>query len=249
MKRAVRFRLAVAFAVLFVAYQLPEGLGQHVLHSLAVQGTLMVAFLPIAWAVGRWLGFRGFDAYALEWQRGSLWLLVVPFAAAVAVKAIALGLGGKLGIYAADPAHAQPFSPALLGFALLATFFPSIAEDILTRGFFFRAAPLRTKAVGFVVISSAIYVLNHVYRLANGPREWLMLFCYGLAYAAALARTGSLWAAVGLHWGANFAGTLLPDLIGLTVQKPAQSPLLSAASHLVLLVLVVPLLARPQRVA
>lgn len=47
----------------------------------------------------------------------------------------------------------------------------------------------------FIVITSAAYVANHIFRLALGPLEWLMLFAFGCAYAAALVRSGSLWAA------------------------------------------------------
>ncbi len=69
-----RLRATVAFAILFVAYQAPEGVGSRLLGSFAVQAVLMLAFLPIAYAVGRWLG-RGFDAFALfrhpGWARNS----------------------------------------------------------------------------------------------------------------------------------------------------------------------------------
>jgi membrane protease YdiL (CAAX protease family) len=83
-----------------------------------------------------------------------------------------------------------------------------------------------------------MYVLNHVYRLANGPLEWLSLACFGLSCATALWRTGTLWAAVGLHWGWNLGNAVADHVLPLDVAAPAQAPLLSASMHLLMLVLV-----------
>ncbi len=80
-----------------------------------------------------------------------------------------------------------------------------------------------------------VYVLNHVYRLAQGPSEWVTLFCFGLAYATAVVRTGSLWLAVGLHWGWNLANILIGDILPYKVLSEAWSPFLSAAAHLLVL--------------
>jgi uncharacterized protein len=91
----------------------------------------------------------------------------------------------------------------------------------------------------FIMASALLYVLNHIYRLSNGPLEWLMLFCFGLAYAAALRFSGSLWAAIGLHWGWNYAGQLSDRLAQVDAIVPGQGPLISSVAHLVLLAMVV----------
>src|SRR5581483_5222438 len=87
-------------------------------------------------------------------------------------------------------------------------------------------------------ISSAIYVGNHIFRLALGPLEWLMLFAFGCAYAAALIRSGSLWAAVALHWGWNFANAIENRIVDVTLVSANGGRLLSAAAHVALLGLV-----------
>jgi membrane protease YdiL (CAAX protease family) len=119
----------------------------------------------------------------------------------------------------------------VVALALLSTFVPSIAEDIIRRGFWWRVPGSALRGTTFVVVTSTIYVLNHVYRLGNGPSEWLMLFCFGLTYALAVTRTGSLWAAVGVRWGWNLANALLGTFATVdTISEHA--PLLSAAAHL-----------------
>jgi membrane protease YdiL (CAAX protease family) len=234
-------RLAIVFAVLFIAYQLPEGLGMRVLHSFPVQAALMLAFLPLAWLAGRALGFRGLDAWYI--RRSPRWalLLAACFLLAVLAKAGALGIGAALGVYALVPAGQAAFSALLLPalWTAFETFFPSVAEDIVTRGFLMRAMPALSWRWVFLVASAAAYVLNHIYRLANGPSEWLQLFCFGLAYGAALFYSRSLWPAIGLHWGWNFAGKFADQVASVDVLAPALHPMMSAAAHLLMLGIVV----------
>jgi hypothetical protein len=228
-----------AFVVLFVCYQLPEGVGARWLQQPALAAGMMLAFLPVTWLVARALGLGMGAAYALEWSLGRAAVLGVGLVLAVSVKAAALMIGLKLGIYTADAAPTDPPAGAALLGALawlsLSTFVPSLAEDILTRGFWARLPAWRWSGPRFVSFTAVLYVLNHIYRLGNGPSEWLMLLCFGLAYGAALWRTGSLWAAVGLHWGWNFAGQALDLGWPTSITSAAAARGLSGVAHLAML--------------
>lgn len=234
-----RRRTALAFALLFALYQAAEGIGARLLGSVSIQAAFLLAMLIGAWPLGRWLGFRGYEAYALEWRRSAPLLLVGGLALALLMKYVAVCVGMALNVYAArapesTPAAAVSFLSSI-PWALVVTLVPSLAEDILTRGFLYRATRIRWQPWMFVLASSVFYVLNHVYRLGQGPSEWAMLFCYGLAYATAVARTGSLWLAVGLHWGWSLANVLIGDILPHEVLSATWSPFLSAAAHLVMM--------------
>lgn len=244
------WRWMVAFVVLFVAYQAPEGVGARWLQNGNLAAGMMLAFLPVAWGMARWLGLGMGAAYALEWRaRHGGWLLA-GFVLALAMKAIAIRVGLAYGIYTVGASPVPLAWGAALGTLAwlgLSTFVPSIAEDIVTRGFWARVPGWRWTGPGLVGFTAVLYVLNHIYRLGNGPAEWLMLLCYGLAYGTALWRTGSLWAAVGLHWGWNFAGAAL-DLVWPTeIAAASLSRGLSGAAHLVLFALVMLLSARSEQ--
>jgi uncharacterized protein len=230
-------RLCVTFLLLFLWYQAPEGLAR-LGAPFPLWATVMLLFLPLAWGLGRWLGYRpGLAAYALELRRGWAPALLLTLTLALFVRALALPVGHALGILSLAPLAQAPAAGALvlgvLG-ALATTFFPSIAEDILTRGLWFRAWPVAGRGVGYVAFTALLYVLNHVYRLHLGPREWLMLLCMGLAFGAATVRTGSLWGAVGLHWGWNLSGSLFDLAVDTQVLAPHARPLLSAGTALLL---------------
>lgn len=233
-------RRAVVFVVLFVLYQSAEGLGAKILYSFAVQAGLMIACVVAAWPLGRWLGFRGYDAYALAGSAWPAWLMGGLLLAALANLA-SLAMGLALGIFALDSvAVVQPgqFAPLALIMAAFSTFVPSIAEDILTRGFWWRASGIRWYGPAFVAVSALLYTLNHVFRLANGPSEWLMLLCFGIAYASAMLRSGSLWPAVGLHWGWNLSNTLFGNIMPVKMVDHSEAQILWAVVHLVLAVIV-----------
>lgn len=233
-----RTRAAIAFVVLFVLYQSAEGLGARVLHSFAAQATLMTACVVAAWPLSRWLGYRGYGAWALDARPGSLGWLGIGLALSLAAKALALWAGAYVGIYVpaqgAEP-HAATLLLAALPMLLVSTFIPSVAEDILTRGFWYRGAGITwQRGIAFIAFSTLAYVANHIFRLGMGATEWIMLACFGIAYATALWRTGTLWAAVGLHWGWNLGNGLGDALVPLDVASPGVAPLLSAGMHLLL---------------
>ncbi len=232
-------RIFLAFIVLFVVYQVPEGVGLRLLGSEAAFIGMMVGFHALAWVVGRVvLGARGFDAYEMRRTPGLVRNVGVTLAMAAGMKILALIVGGALGVYAFT-APERGLGAAHVGVMLVAivaaSYFPSAAEDIVTRGFWHRVLRPTLSPARFVAFSALVYVLNHVYRLANGPLEWLMLFCFGLAYATALVRTGSLWPAIGLHWGWNIMGHGLPLLVGVEVRHDWASPLLAGGAHLLML--------------
>jgi membrane protease YdiL (CAAX protease family) len=233
-------RLLVVFAILFVTYQLPQGLEMMVKLGDPARVALRVMFLPVAWLCGRMLGFRGLDAWFLALTPRWGLFLGACFALSLVAKTTAVAIGTAAGVYSfAMPAAPTPQAVLFAALECLVFFFPSIAEDIVTRGFLMRALPGLARRWSFVVVSAALFVLNHIYRLANGPYEWAMIFCMGLAYAAALYYTGTLWAAVGLHWGWNYAVEFIDRVAQVDPTAPGLGPLTTSVTHLIVLAIVI----------
>ncbi|WP_421739334.1 CPBP family intramembrane glutamic endopeptidase [Caulobacter sp.] len=241
MRRASRGRLIVGFLILFGLYQSAEGVGALLLHSAAVQALLMIAMVLAAWPVGRWLGYRGYDAYGLDLKAASGRLVVAGLLLAGLARLAAAFWGLGEGVYTLGAPPSSSIGLALIGAiagAAVSTFVPSIAEDILTRGFWLKASGVRWNGPAFILATSAIYVLNHLFRLGEGPLEWMRLFCFGLAYACAAWRWRNLWAAVGLHWGWNLTNALLDTFVTLDAIRPGATPWLSSGAHLAMAALV-----------
>jgi membrane protease YdiL (CAAX protease family) len=240
-------RRIAGFLILFLLYQSAEGVGGLLMHNAAISATLMVAALLAAWPVGRWvLGYRGYDAYGLDRSVSAFGLVTAGLLLMGAVRLAAVFWGLADGTYALGPAPAAGSAvPGAIAYAMLSTLVASLAEDIITRGFWLKASGLRWTAPTFILGTSLIYLLNHIYRLGDGPLEWLRLFCFGIAYAAACWRWRSLWAALGLHWGWNLANALLDVFISVNASGP--TAWLSAGSHLVVAAIVLLLPKPPAR--
>lgn len=237
-------RPLAAFAVMFALYQAAEGLQTVFAPASPLGPALMLAALLVAWPLGRWLGGKGYDAFGLDAAPASLALLGGGMVLAFLAKLASLSAG--LGAGLAGPAESAPTGITLAAVALagLTTFVPSLAEDILTRGFLLRAFPVRLGFWTYVLGSAALYTANHVWRFDWGPSEQLRLFCLGLAYGAAAWRWRTLWGAVALHWGWNLANALAGASIPLEFRDAVEGRYVSAAAHLLLLAVVLCLPAR-----
>ncbi len=235
-------RSLVAFATIFALYQASEGLQTVFAPESPIGPALMLAALLVAWPLGRWLGGSGFGTYGLERFRALPLLLVGGFVLAGLAKYASIALG---------PGEAQwtdlvPTAGAI-GLALTITFVPSVVEDILTRGYLLRVFPLQLGGISYVILSAALYTLNHIWRFDWGWSEQVRLFALGLAYAAAAWRWRSLWAAVALHWGWNFANAVLGPMVDIEGLSVDAGRMASAAAHLALLAIVLMLPARKHR--
>jgi membrane protease YdiL (CAAX protease family) len=237
-------RAVAGFAIMFLLYQAAEGLQTVLAPGSPAGPALMLAALVSAWPIGRWLGGRGYDRFGLAPVRGWWAILLGGMVLAVLAKLASLAVGSGIGIYsAAGPAAS--LTAAAIALAALTTFVPSVAEDILTRGFLLRAAPVRLGFWSFTILSALLYTANHIWRFDWGLSEQLRLFCLGLAYGAAAWRWRSLWGAVALHWGWNLASVLADAAVPLETLDVTHGRLISAGAHLLLLVLV--LLFVPKR--
>lgn len=236
-------RVAVAFAAMFAIYQASEGLQTVLAPASPVGPALMLVALLAAWPLGRSLGWRGYDAFGLELVPRWWAMLVGGMILAALAKLAAVGLAPIAG--AGVPGPSEPnLAASFIAMALLTTFVPSVAEDILTRGFLLRAIPVRLGGIAYVVGSAALYTANHVWRIDWGITEQIRLFCLGLAYGAAAWRWRSLWGAVSLHWGWNFIAVLGGPAFTLEGGSTDAARLLSGGVHLALLAIVLALPAR-----
>jgi membrane protease YdiL (CAAX protease family) len=230
-------RVLAGFGLMFVVYQAAEGLQTVIAPGNPAGPALMLAALLLAWPIGRWLGGRGYDRFGLSLMPGWWAVLICGIILAALAKLASLALGLETGALAVS-GTVQAFSIGTLVMALVTTFVPSVAEDILTRGFLLKAAPIRLNLWTFSLLSALLYTANHVWRLDWGISEQIRLFCLGLAYGAAAWRWQSLWGAVALHWGWNLSSAIADSLVSIATVDVVGGRMISAGAHLVLLMIV-----------
>lgn len=188
------------FLLLFFIYHIPE-----FFTAFWIMAVFKIGFLLVAFVTGRLQGWKGLEGFGLGWRMG-WWqqllkglLLGLLFFGVAEGLAVAFGYEKFNGIVAADIILKQ------LPLILLMTFFPSIAEDILTRGYLYGHLFSKMRPWHWVLLSAVVYVLNHIWRLTENPSVLVYLFILGLVLAFTVWKTKALWLALGIHWGANIA--------------------------------------------
>ena len=100
----------------------------------------------------------------------------------------------------------------------IGTFFPSLAEDILTRGYVMTYWPRKWNVNYLILFSAGVYVLNHIFKL-NKPDVLLYLFVLGLLLMWVFVATRSLWLTLGIHWGSNIAYQFFANIVSFETIK------------------------------
>ncbi len=166
---------------------------------------LYVGFFPLAHGVGRLTGAGGLAELGLALHRG--WgrnlLLGLLFCTALGVLKYVLLWG--LGAFRVEGLRPAGAVLGLVLQSLLAMFLSSATDDVLLRGYVFRHLSRYLSASALVALTTVLYVLNHVWYVRLTLDSAVFLGLLGLMFALALARTGSLWLSIGLHWGGNLA--------------------------------------------
>lgn len=202
MTRTSTPKLILGFLLLFAGYHGAEYM--MLFHNSSTGFLVMQAlFLLLAFLVARWQGFHGLGAWGLSGGRSSLKALGNGLLAGGLVYCLYFFTSLMIGHTAIDAIPpANQFIPSFLLFAL-GTFLSSLSEDILTRGYLFRQFGEKLPQYTLVLLSALVYVINHIYRLKDGPLVWLYLFIIGVFLMLALVRTKNIWLTLGLHWSGN----------------------------------------------
>lgn len=216
--------------ILFVIYHFPEFFS-----ALWIAAVFKIGFLIIAFLIARQQGWKGLGGYGLPFHEGWIKNLLIGILTGIVFFMLSEWLAIKLDYE--KQVSITGFSSILkpLPLTMLMTFFPSIAEDILTRGYLYGHLQKFLKPTVFILSSALFYVLNHIWRLTEGVHVLFYLFVLGLVLAWALFYTKSLWLTLGLHWGANISFEMINSATTTqTVNKTMSTWILGACFLLML---------------
>ena len=220
--------------ILFIIYHFPEFFS-----ALWIAAVFKIGFLLMAFIIARWQGWKGLGGYGLTFHRGWIKNLIIGLLIGIFFFVLSEWLAIKAGYEKLISVESAVAIIKLLLLTLLMTFFPSIAEDILTRGYLYGHLKNVLKPAVFVLISSLFYVLNHIWRLTEGANVLSYLFVLGIALSWALIYTKSLWLTLGIHWGSNIAFEMINSATTTqTINKPMGTWLLAFCFALMLAVII-----------
>jgi membrane protease YdiL (CAAX protease family) len=195
-------KILVSFLMLFVLYHSAEYM---ILFKKSISGFLIFQFLFFlsAWLLGNWNQKNGFDFWGLSFSKFRIKYLLIGLFLGVVLYAIPyiFSLFFEIEFITKAPLWTDilkagvPFSFGLI--------FSSFSEDVLTRSTVFRLYNNKISSSLIIIISSLIYVLNHIYRLNAGIETFVYLFLLGVVLTIPLIITGNLWITGIMHWSGN----------------------------------------------
>ncbi|MBS1771255.1 MAG: CPBP family intramembrane metalloprotease [Bacteroidetes bacterium] len=209
----------LGLALLLVTYQAAEAFMYFYNDAIAFL-SLMASVLVLAHIIARQQGFGGIQDYKLAWQKDGKYLFVVGLLSGFVTYSLSFVVS-LLTHREMINAHNLSLLPTLGKVVLFSvgTFLPSIAEDIITRGYVFAVFGKNWNKIVFVLVSALFYVLNHPYKLAAPDETLIYLFITGVFLAIPLALTNSLWYSIGLHWACNVVYRITKDVLDMTYAK------------------------------
>ncbi|MER6578116.1 type II CAAX endopeptidase family protein [Nonomuraea sp. NPDC001023] len=176
-----------------------------------------LAALALVYLIRRFLGGQSWAGVGMERSRRAVPQLLLGVVAGAVPTVAAILLSLAFGVTSLAPGETilgeLGLVPYGIAFALLSQAFP---EELLWRGHLFDTMSARlSPRVVLIVVSvgfGALHILSN--SSADSPAERLLYVvqavALGFACAAARARTGALWMAVGVHLGLHLGNLLLP---------------------------------------
>ena len=114
-------------------------------------------------------------------------------------------------------------SPRAIFFVVVLFAGAAIMEELAFRGYTIKVMDEQWSRPGAVFVTSVLFGLVHIANPSVNPAGVINIFLSGLLLALVYLKTGSLWAAIGLHFGWNLAEG---PLLGTAVSGLADFPTL-----------------------
>lgn len=205
-------RFIAGFLLLFFCYHAAEYMimqQNSIVGFLAGQG----AFFLAAWLIARWQGFTGFAAWSIIFKKPALRNLLAGLLLGFMV--YGLYFLASLCLHFEEIVSVPPAAVFIQSFLLLTfgTFFSSLSEDVLTRSYLYKNLSGKVSPGMLLLLSSLVYVANHIYRLGDGFKVLLYLFILGVFLMLALMLTKNIWLTLGLHWSGNILYQVTSNII------------------------------------
>lgn len=195
-------KIVIGFMILFALY---HGAEYFVLfqYKPLVFLLIQIVFFVAAALIARWQGFNGLSAWGLGYKHNWPGQLIAGMLMGILLYGISFLI--SIGLQSEEIVGVSSF-PSMLGPVTLFCFgnlFSSFSEDILTRGYLYKHWNKKLPVTLLVFVSAFIYLLNHIYRLADGWQTWSYLFALGLLFIIPVLLTKRLWFTGGMHWMGN----------------------------------------------
>lgn len=196
------YKVLISIVVLFILYHSAE-------YAIVFKNNVILFFVfqflffLSAWILGNWNKKNGFRFWGLSPTQLRVKYVLIGITSGVILYAIPFIISLSLGV---ETITKIPNWIDIIKFSIPFSFgvlFTSFSEDVLTRGTVFGLFNNKLKPVWIILISSLLYLLNHIYRLNDGFETLSYIFLLGVLFIIPVIITKNLWITGFMHWAGN----------------------------------------------
>ncbi|SEG53648.1 CAAX protease self-immunity [Halpernia humi] len=195
-------KISVSFIVLFLLYHSAEYM---LLFNNNIAGFFGFQFLFFitAWFFGNWNMNNGLTFWGLSFSKLKLKHFMIGIFLGLLLYAIPYLISLSIRVeFITNIPDWKDILKLSLPFAF-GVMFSSFSEDVLTRATVFNLFNNKIKVIWIVLISSLVYLLNHIYRLNESFDTLSYIFFLGVLLIIPLILTKNLWITGFMHWSGN----------------------------------------------
>ncbi|CAN5623616.1 hypothetical protein BH10BAC3_BH10BAC3_38890 [soil metagenome] len=216
-------KVVAGFVLLFALFMTAE---YFVLFKNNASGFLgfQLLFFVAAYLIAKWQGYKSLAAWGIDTKKRWLKHLIAGMIMGVLLYGLSFYTIVYLNGEIIQPVPSLTAVLPQLALFCFGTFFSSFSEDILTRGYLYRHFGNKMPVSLFIVLSSSVYLLNHIYRLTGGWETCIYLFLLGVLFVIPMIITKRLWFTGGMHWIGNTTFYFTHTIINTSNSNAAISP-------------------------
>ena len=163
-----------------------------------------LGFFVAAHLVGRYvLQLKGLSSFGLQRQKGWLKLVLLGFLVGFATWALKYLVFYGTGKFEVAGWADSGYIAGMLAQALLGMLFASALNDVLIRGYWLAFCRRADLMKWYLLLATVLYALDDFWNEGFGVINLLFSLVLGIALAYTVIKTGTIWMAIGIHWGSN----------------------------------------------
>ncbi|WP_461489231.1 CPBP family intramembrane glutamic endopeptidase [Pontibacter sp. HJ8] len=202
MKNRVSFLLWMIGFILLNLYSngLPKLFQLDVLPWLAYA----VGFFFLAHLFGKYvLHLKGLPSFGMHLPKGWFMLVVLGFVVGFGIWALKYLVFYEAGKFEVTGWADSSYIAGMLAQALLGMLFAAAMNDVLIRGYWLAYCKKADLMKWYLGLTTVLYALDDSWNEGISGINLVFSAVLGISLAYTVIRTGTIWMAIGIHWGSN----------------------------------------------
>ncbi|WP_242920385.1 CPBP family intramembrane glutamic endopeptidase [Pontibacter liquoris] len=177
-------------------------------------------FFILAFVLGRYvLRLQGLQSFGMNLHRHWVRNLAVGFILGFGIWALKNLVFYAMGKFELTGMMEAGYIYPLLAQALLGMFFAAAINDLLIRGYWFAFCRKEHQMKWYLLLATVLYALDDSWNEGFDVMNLAFSAVLGISLAYTVLKTGSIWMAIGIHWGGNMMYRLIAGFDGQGIWK------------------------------